>query len=145
MPAYNGCLRKPYRQPCSRGAPFALAAALAVLLLGLGGCEDLNWPFHRARARASDAAPADAGSGGASAECTDLLAQIRASQEMRREAPTTSTNPDIVDATQGKADKRIEDLQQRYEELDCPAADAAATNRPGRQPPLQPAPGGGSR
>src|ERR1039458_187355 len=62
--------------------------------------------------------------------------------ETRREAPTTSTDSDIVDAAQGKADKRIDDLRQRYDALDCPADSAARRNR---LPPLQPAPGGGNR
>jgi hypothetical protein len=134
-----------HRYTICRGSRVTRAATLAVLAITVSACEDLNWPFHRARS-SSSSAPADASSGGNQAsgdmnsECADLLAQIRDSQETRREAPTTSINPDIVDASQGKADKRIDDLQQRYEELDCPAADAAA-NRPGRQPPLQPAPG----
>jgi hypothetical protein len=118
-----------------------------VVLIGVGGCEDINLPFHHVRS--TDNTPVDMSAGAAAsgdAECSDLLAQIRESQETRREAPTTSTDPEIVQASQGKADKRIEDLQHRYEELDCPAADAAANTGPGgRQPPLQPAPGGGNR
>ena len=110
---------------------------MALLLLGAAGCENINWPFHHPR---PDAGPAASGSDSAS-ECAGLLSDIRRAREMRREAPTTSTNPDIVSAAQGKADKQIDDLQRHYDELDCPEADAAA-NGPGRQPPLQPAPGG---
>ena len=105
-------------------------------LLGTSGCGDFNWPFHRAHASAATSAE------GNSDECADIRGQIRDAQEARREAPTTTTNPDIVNAAQGKADKRIEDLRRRYDDLDCPGD---ASMRPGRQPPLQPAPGGGSR
>lgn len=125
----------------------AYAATLAALLVSVSACEDINWPFHRAHS-SSSSAPADAATGNSNgnttdgdSECADLRAQIRNYQESRREAPTTSTNPDIVNAAQGKADKRIDDLQRRYDELDCPSSDSDATNRPGRQPPLQPAPG----
>ncbi len=112
------------------------------------GAKNINWPFHRQHVATPPASAEGNGNGSAdsNAECADLLAQIRQNRETRREAVATSTNPDIVDAAQGKADKRIDDLQQRYAELDCPAADAEAeTNRPGRQAPLQPAPGAGNR
>jgi hypothetical protein len=127
----------------------AYAAMLAALLVGVSACEEINWPFHRAQS-SSGSAPADAAAGSngttsGDSECADLLAQIRDNQESRREAPTTSTNPDIVNAAQGKADKRIDDLQQRYDQLDCPSADSDAARRPGRQPPLQPAPGAVNR
>jgi hypothetical protein len=119
-----------------RVAGIALPSAL---LLALGACENLNWPFHHAHSDSS--ASGTAAEGGTDPdECADILTQIRQNREARREAITTSTNPDIVSAAQGKADKRIDDLQRRYEELDCPAANADA-DRPGREPPLQPAPG----
>lgn len=116
-----------------------------MLLVAASACENLNWPFHHGRSTPESGpgdSTAETGNDSAS-ECVDLQSEIRHAQETRREAPATSTNPDIVSASQGKADKRIEDLRQRYDELDCPAEDAAA--RPGRQPPLQPAPGGISR
>jgi len=117
-----------------------LPAIATCFLLGMGvaGCEDLNWPFHRARSTSTSSPGEDNGSGNAS-ECADIRAQIKDNQESRREAPTTSTNPDIVNASQGKADKRIEDLQTRYDALDCPSDEAPT--RGGRVPPLQPAPG----
>jgi hypothetical protein len=118
--------------------------ALMLLLVATAGCEDMRWPFHHPQTAPADAAPADAGTanGNGNAECADLLSQMRQNQQLRRQAPTTSTDPDIVSASQGRADKRIEDSQRRYDELDCPAADADAAIRPGRQAPLQPAPGG---
>jgi hypothetical protein len=120
-----------------------LPAVVTCALLGAGvaGCEDLNWPFHRAQSTSTSSPGEDNGSGNAS-ECADIRAQIKDNQESRREAPTTSTNQDIVSASEGKADKRIEDLQTRYEALDCPSDEAP--NR-GRLPPLQPAPGAVNR
>jgi hypothetical protein len=107
------------------------------LLLALAGCADVSWPFHREIAPvtpAPDATPSDVAS-----QCSNIQADIRTNEEARREAPTTTTYSDIVDAAQAKADKRIEDLQQRADTLDCPSDASAA---PGRTPPLQPAPGG---
>ena len=108
----------------------------------MAGCEDVNWPFHRAHST-STSTPGEESSGGNAAECADIRAQIRENQESRRQAPTTSTNQDIVNASQGKADKRIEDLQMRYDALECPSAEAPG--RGGRLPPLQPAPGAVNR
>jgi hypothetical protein len=120
-----------------------LPAIVTCLLLSsaLCGCEDLNWPFHRPQS-SSTSSPGDDGGSGNASECADIRAQIKDNQESRREAPTTSTNQDIVDASAGKADKRIDDLQTRYDALDCPSD---VTPGPGRQPPLQPAPGAVSR
>lgn len=113
----------------------------ALLSLSTAGCEYLNWPFHRSHSNSNSSPGEDIG-GGNSSECADIRAQIKDNQESRREAPTTSTNPDIVSASQGKADKRIEDLQTRYEALDCPSDE---TPRDNHVPPLQPAPGAISR
>jgi hypothetical protein len=115
-----------------------VTAICCLLLLGVAGCEDLNWPFHRAR-ESSTSTAGDNGGNDIAAECADLRGQIKDSEEMRREAPTTSTDTDIVNAAQGKADKRIENLRQRYDEMDCPAD---SSEGPSRLPPLQPAPGG---
>ena len=115
-----------------------VTAICCLLLLGVAGCEDLNWPFHRAR-ESSTGTAGDSGGNDIAAECADLRGQIKDSEEMRREAPTTSTDTDIVNAAQGKADKRIDDLRQRYDEMDCPTD---SSEGPSRLPPLQPAPGG---
>ena len=121
----------------------SLTVITSCLLLGVGlaGCEDLNWPFHRAQSSSTSSPGDDSGSGNAS-ECADIRAQIKDNEESRREAPTTSTNQDIVNASAGKADKRIDDLQTRYDALDCPSDESP---RPNRLPPLQPAPGAVSR
>lgn len=116
-------------------------------LLALAGCSDLNWPFHHPSApvSASSGEHTD-GAGSIAAECADIRAQIRDSAETRREAPATTTDPNIVDAAQGKADKRIDDLHQRADAMDCPSD--AATDSPSqsnRMPPVQPAPGAGNR
>jgi hypothetical protein len=118
----------------------AAAACCALLLLAVSGCEDFNWPYHRASASTS-ALPADSsGAADNAAECANIQAQIKDSEETRREAPTTSTDTDIVSAAQGKADKRIDDLRQRYDAMDCPTE--SSPGRSSRQAPLQPAPGG---
>jgi len=116
-------------------------ATCALSGLVLAGCEDLNWPFHRAQST-STSAPGDDNSNGNASECADIRAQIKDNQESRREAPTTSTNQDIVNASEGKADKRIDDLQTRYDSLDCPSDESPTRSR---LPPLQPAPGAGNR
>jgi hypothetical protein len=113
-----------------------------VSLLALSGCEDFNWPYHRAGEPIADK-PGDTAAGDNATECANIQADIKNSEETRREAPATSTNPDIVDAAQGKADKRIDDLRQRYDALDCPSD--SGSGGPNRLPPLQPAPGGGNR
>jgi hypothetical protein len=119
-----------------------LPALVTCALLGLAvsGCEDLNWPFHRPQSSSSSSPGEDIS--GNSSECADIRAQIKDNQESRREAPTTSTNQDIVAASEGKADKRIDDLQTRYDALDCPSDESPGTSR---LPPLQPAPGAISR
>jgi hypothetical protein len=116
-------------------------ATCAVLGAGMAGCEDLNWPFHRPESK-STSSPGEASGSGNDSECADIRAQIKDNQESRREAPTTSTNQDIVDASEGKADKRIDDLQTRYDALDCPSDVPPGL---GRLPPLQPAPGAVNR
>jgi hypothetical protein len=116
-------------------------------LLALAGCSDLNWPFHHPEAT-TPATAADRAAGGDSvaAECANIRAEIRGNAETRREAPATTTDPNIVDATQGKADKRIEDLHQRADALDCPSdAPTDSPSQSNRMPPVQPAPGGGNR
>jgi hypothetical protein len=120
---------------------------LLLSLLALTGCSDLNWPFHHPGAQATSTA-GDHADGGDSvaAQCADIRAQIRDSAETRREAPATTTDPNIVDAAQGKADKRIDDLHQRADALDCPSdAPTDSPSQSNRMPPVQPAPGGGNR
>lgn len=116
-------------------------------LLALAGCSDLNWPFHHPSASVSDTTGSSAGADDSiAAQCADIRAQIRENAAERREAPATTTDPDIVDAAQGKADKRIDDLHQRADAMDCPSD--AATDSPSqsnRMAPVQPAPGGGNR
>ncbi|HEY6453262.1 MAG TPA: hypothetical protein VIX87_11760 [Steroidobacteraceae bacterium] len=120
----------------------ASCATCCCLLLLACGCSDINWPFHHHSGTQPAAAPAAGAAGDDAAQCADIRAQIKDSEEDRREAPTTTTNPDIVNAAQGKADKRIEDLRERYESMDCPDETPGS---PIKIPPLQPAPGGGNR
>jgi hypothetical protein len=74
------------------------------------------------------------------AECAQLRAEIRSNQQAVREAPTTSTSPQIVAAAEAKADKRIDDKRAQLDELDCPAEDDGSVKvRP--LAPMPPAPG----
>ena len=114
-------------------------AAFATLLLMLAGCS--GGLALRSSPPAVSSPPAD-GTDPTAAECEQIRSEIRGNQEYQREAPTTSTSSVIVAASEGKADKRIDDLRARADELDCPAEDSATKLRP--QAPLQPAPGGGS-
>ena len=90
---------------------------------------------------ASAIEPAPGISDPVAAECEQLRAQIRANQQDVREAPTTSTSPEIVAAAEAKADKRIDDTRARLDDLDCPS-DSDDSARPRRLAPLPPAPGG---
>jgi hypothetical protein len=134
-------LRTAHNKFTSRAA-WGLRASLALLLLA--GCSDLNWPFHHPGASDS-AATAKGGAevDQSTAECANIRAQIKDNEETRREAPATTTDADIVNAAQAKADKRIDDLRQRADALDCPNDSSAGESK--RMPPLQPAPGGGNK
>jgi hypothetical protein len=110
-------------------------------MLSLSACDNISWPFHR------DSAPAApvASSGGdaaadKTAQCASIRAQIRSNEESQREAPATSVSANIVESSQARAQKHIDDLQAQYDDLDCP--DESATDTPSRLPPIQPAPGG---
>jgi hypothetical protein len=125
--------------PSSAGAGLA-----AALLLTLAGCSEFSVPVLRGSANAEPskipAVPAD-GSDPVAAECEQLRAQIRSNQEAVREAPSTSTSPQIVAAAQAKADKRIDDMRTRLDELDCPSSDSGNSGQPRRLAPVPPAPG----
>jgi hypothetical protein len=45
----------------------------------------------------------------------------------------------IVESSEARAEKHIDDLRARYDDLDCP--DDSATDVPSRLAPIQPAPG----
>lgn len=73
-------------------------------------------------------------------ECERLRAQIRAEQQRERQAPTTSTDENIVNAAQAKADHRLDDLQSQYDAQNCSSAERPPARV--RTPPLPAAPGG---
>ena len=73
-------------------------------------------------------------------ECERLRTQIRAEQQRERQAPTTSTDENIVNAAQAKADHRLDDLQSEYEAQNC--SSAARPPARAKSPPLPAAPGG---
>jgi len=126
----------PSRSARGRGLCAAFGAAL---LLALMACSDGSMPVLRGSA-ASAIEPAPGISDPVAAECEQLRAQIRANQQDVREAPTTSTSPEIVAAAEAKADKRIDDTRARLDDLDCPS-DSDDSARPRRLAPLPPAPG----
>ena len=118
----------------------------AALVLALTGCSYMSVPVLRSRE--GDAPPPIAsatpnGTDKTAAECEQLRSEIRANQQAVREAPTTSTSPEIVAAAEAKADKRIDDTRTQLDELDCPPEpDPGGKLRP--LAPLPPAPGGAS-
>lgn len=80
------------------------------------------------------------------ARCQQLRDQIRVDRQSAREAPTTSTSPEIVAAAQGKADKRIDDLQDELDSSGCnDKQPASGSTDDSRLPPLQPAPNAPNR
>jgi hypothetical protein len=115
------------------------AAFGAALLLTLVDCSEGSIPVLRGSAPSAIEPPAGV-SDPVAAECEQLRAQIRANQQAVREAPTTSTSPEIVAAAEAKADKRIDDTRARLDELDCPS-DSGDSSNPRRLAPLPPAPG----
>jgi hypothetical protein len=116
---------------------------LASAILCLSACMNGSGPVLRSTSPAAAVTPAAAGTDPVAAECHDLREEIRGNQEIARQAPSTSTEPEIVAATQGKAEQRVDDLRARYDELDCPPEAGTFTMHP-REAPVQPAPGGAS-
>jgi hypothetical protein len=123
---------------------FAPSVAVgAFLLLTIAGCSEGSMPVLRSRARAAPppiAASAD-GSDPKAARCEQLRAEIRSNQQAVREAPTTSTSPQIVAAAQAKADKRIDDTRTQLDDLDCASDSGKAGVKVAPQAPIPPAPG----
>ncbi len=123
-------------QHCRTGSA-GWAFGLAVLLC-LSGCSDISWPWSRS---SPSPAPTAAASGdGNDAECASLRSEIKNNEERSREAPTQSTSPEIVEATQAKAGQQVDELRARYDALDCQGqADPRY-----RRAPVTPAPGSAS-
>jgi hypothetical protein len=95
------------------------------------------------RSRAHDASPPVTAANGTvpnAAECEHLRSQIRSNQQAVREAPATSTSPQIVAAEEAKADKRADDTRQQLDELDCPPEGDSSTKLTPLAP-IPPAPG----
>ncbi|MGH8231310.1 MAG: hypothetical protein ACRESY_05765 [Steroidobacteraceae bacterium] len=140
-------MRPPYATRYVRAAPLLASGLLLPLLCA---CSNGSMPVLRERAAAGPdlVAPAD-GSDPIAAQCEQLSAQIRSNLQARRQAPTTSTSPQIVAAEQAKADHRIDDVRTRMDALDCPdhgeqgAQPSPGDHSPQDRPlaPLPPAPG----
>lgn len=52
-------------------------------------------------------------------ECSSLRADIASSRYNQRNAPSTTTSPVIAEANEARAQKKIDDLQKRYDEMGC--------------------------
>ena len=88
------------------------------LLAGVGACADFQWR-DAAPVRADQPEPTSPEA--LESECSRLRAQIRRNQVTAQEAPSTTSTPIIADASIGKADRNIDLLQKRYDDLDCPS------------------------
>jgi hypothetical protein len=141
---FQTCRRRYLPGPWS-GAVQALLGAAALLLL-VEGCSYVSMPVLRSRASdaPSPGAAAASGADSTAAECAQLRADIRSNQQVVREAPTTSTSPQIVAAAEAKADKRIDDKRARLDELDCPPEDDGSGVKVRPLAPMPPAPGAAS-
>jgi len=105
-------------------------AKLLPILLLVCSCS-----FQLGRHAASDgdagstSVPVPRQSANQAAECGRLRADIASAQHNQRNAPPTSNSSIIAAASAGKADRHIEEMQQRLERLGCvrnpSAADAA--------------------
>lgn len=73
-------------------------------------------------------------------QCTDLRSQIREQQLDEQRAPNTSVSEPIVQAKEAHADQRIQNLQDRYDSLDCPSVVGPRSHTP--LVPVTPAPNG---
>ncbi|HEY7929262.1 MAG TPA: hypothetical protein VID71_04580 [Steroidobacteraceae bacterium] len=73
-------------------------------------------------------------------QCSDLRSQIREQQLDEQRAPNTSISEPIVQAKEAHADRRIQDLQDRYDSLDCPSVVGPRAHTP--LVPVSPAPNG---
>jgi len=63
-------------------------------------------------------------------QCSDLRAEIREQQLDAQQAPNSSISAEIVQAKEAHADQRIQDLQNRYESLDCPTVIGPQSHTP---------------
>jgi hypothetical protein len=118
-----------------------LRAALMAAALLLMSCSDP--PVLRSSLDSQSSAPPNSNDPVA-AQCQQLRDQIRSNQETQREADTLSSNPQIIAATQAKADQRIEQLRDRLDELDCAHQGQQDVQRsPARTTPPTPVPNPG--
>lgn len=63
-------------------------------------------------------------------QCSDLRAEIREQQLDEQQAPNSSISEEIVQAKEAHADQRIQDLQNRYDSLDCPTVVGPPSHTP---------------
>ena len=73
-------------------------------------------------------------------QCSQLRAEIREQQLDEQQAPNTSVSEPIVQAKEAHADQRIQNLQDRYDSLDCATVVGPRSHTP--LVPVSPAPDG---
>lgn len=104
-----------------------------LVLAGVAGCGNLQWR-DAAPVRVDQPEPATPEA--LEAECSRLRGEIRHNQITAQQAPSTTAAPIIADASIGKADRNIDKLQQRYDDLGCASH---ADQSPGAPAPAAPA------
>jgi hypothetical protein len=114
------------------------------LLAGTAACANFQWRDDAPVRRADMPEPTTPEA--LEAECSRLRAEIRRNQVTAQEAPSTTSTPIIADASIGKADRNIDLLQQRYDNLNCPNhpdqnQSTPAPGTPGAPAPAPPASG----
>lgn len=101
----------------------ARPAAILLACLGLSACT-----FYLGRQASSrDTADRSADTAEASSadpalherECSALRADIASGRYNQRNAAPTTTSPIIAEANEAKAQKKIDDLQKRYDDMGC--------------------------
>jgi hypothetical protein len=105
----------------------ALLALLSLTALAAAGCSTWHGPELRQPATERANLPEPATADERTAECSRLRTELRRNQIAEQEAPTTTTSPIIAEASEAKADRNIEIIQNRYAELAC---DAPASDKP---------------
>jgi hypothetical protein len=110
----------------------ARIAALFVCLC-LGSCTFYlgRQASSRETTRTADEAVTTADPATHERQCSGLRADIASSRYNQRNAPPTTSVPIIAEANDAKAQKKIDDLQKRYDDMGCvgPAQPIAPVNQ----------------
>lgn len=104
-----------------------MLALLGVAALAAGACSTWHAPELRQPATEPSSLPEPATAEERTAECDRLRTELRRNQVALQEAPDTTTSPIIAEASEAKADRNIDIIRSRYNELAC---DAPASAKP---------------